>query len=92
MVVRQAAERSAQSYGPGVTTASKSVLLEVMTILRAYREALVLVGGWVPYFLLAQHQPPEDRFVHVGSIDIDLAVDPSKVDEPEYATIMQLLS
>jgi len=84
-------ERTAQSYGPGVTTASKAVLLELWTTLRAYREALVLVGGWVPYFLLAAHQQPADRFVHVGSIDIDLAVDPSRVEEPEYATIVELL-
>ena len=84
-------ERTAQSYGPGVTTASKAVLLELMTTLRTYREALVLVGGWVPYLLLQQHQRSEDPFVHVGSIDIDLAVDPSKVDEPEYATIVELL-
>ncbi len=44
-------ERTAQSYGPGVTGASKSVLLELLTILRAYRDSLVLVGGWAPYFL-----------------------------------------
>lgn len=84
-------ERTAQLYGPGVTTASRAVLLEIMTILRAYREALVLVGGWVPSLLLQRHQRPEDPFVHVGSIDIDLAVDPSTVHEPEYATIMELL-
>ena len=84
-------ERTAQAYGPGVTTASKAVLLELMTTLRAYREALVLVGGWVPYLLLQEHQRPDDPFVHVGSIDIDLAVDPAKVDEPEYATIVELL-
>lgn len=84
-------ERAAQSYGPGVTGASKAVLLELMTALRAYRDALVLVGGWVPSLLLQQHQRPEDRFVHVGSIDIDLAVDATKVHEPEYATILELL-
>ncbi len=86
------AERTTQSYGPGVTTASKTVLLEVMTTLRTYREALVLVGGWAPYFLLAQHQRSENRFIHVGSIDIDLAVDPAAVSEPEYATIVELLT
>lgn len=84
-------ERPASMYGPGVTAASKAVLLELMATLRAYREALVLVGGWVPYFLLAREQPPDDPFVHVGSIDIDLAVDPAKVREPEYATIVDLL-
>jgi hypothetical protein len=84
-------ERTTQSYGPGVTSASRAVLLELWTTLRAYREALVLVGGWVPYFLLSRHQRAEDRFVHVGSIDIDLVVDPARVEEPEYATIVELL-
>jgi len=84
-------ERTAQAYGPGITAASKAVLLELMTALRAYREALVLVGGWAPSFLLAHHRRAGDPFVHVGSIDIDLAVDPSRVQEPEYATIVELL-
>jgi len=85
-------ERTTQNYGPGVTTASKAVLLELMATLRVYRDALVLVGGWVPYFLLEQHRPPEDDFEHVGSIDIDLAVDPEAVREPEYGTIVELLT
>ena len=84
-------ERSSQSYGPGVTSASKAVLLELMTVLRAYQDALVLVGGWVPSLLLERHQRPTDAFSHVGSIDIDLAVDPSAVEPGHYATIVQLL-
>ncbi|MDP3723906.1 MAG: hypothetical protein Q8R91_10530 [Candidatus Omnitrophota bacterium] len=84
--------RTASSYGPGVAGASKAVLLELMTVLRAYRDALILIGGWVPYFLLEQHRRPDDPFVHVGSIDIDLAVDPDMVDEPHYATIAELLT
>ena len=86
------AERTAQTYGPGVTAASRAVLLETMTVLRSYQDALVLVGGWAPYLLLQQHQRPEDQFVHVGSIDIDLAVDPSQVSDAQYATMLQLLA
>jgi hypothetical protein len=85
-------ERTTQHYGPGIATASQSVLLEVMTALRPYRDALVLVGGWVPYLLLQRHQRPDDPFVHVGSIDIDLAVQPDAVAEDEYATIVELLT
>lgn len=84
-------ERTAATYGPGVTSASRAVLLELMTLLRSYQDALVLVGGWVPYFLLERHRAPDDPFVHVGSIDIDLAVDPACVNEPQYATIVELL-
>ena len=120
-------ERTAAAYGPGVTGASKAVLLELMAVLRTYRDALVLVGGWAPYFLLERsgasrgsfapyHEGSAPRggeaemstlkgsnaelrpsrrgtgFVHVGSIDIDLAVDPALVDEPAYATIVELLT
>ncbi len=85
------AERTSRTYGPGVTAASRAVLLELMTLLRPYRDALVLVGGWVPSFLLEQRRRPDDRFVHVGSIDIDLAIDPARVEEPAYATIAELL-
>ena len=65
--------------------------MEVMTILRSYRNALVLIGGWAPYFLLEKHGLPEARFRHVGSIDIDLVIDPEIVDEERYATITRLL-
>ncbi len=84
-------ERTAQTYNPGITAASKSVLLEVMTTLRAYQDALVLVGGWVPYLLLEKHCLPDNTFLHVGSIDIDVAVDPAKLSEQQYATIVELL-
>lgn len=63
-----------------------SVLVEVMTVLGAYRDRLVLIGGWVPYLLLPEGVPE-----HVGSIDVDLAVDFLHVTDNEYATIRDLL-
>ena len=78
-----------QDYSAAVTSASLSVLLEVMTLLAAYRNSLVLVGGWVPYFLLREHGSP--TFQHAGSIDVDLLVDPAAVDSARYATMLQLL-
>lgn len=74
-----------------LTEASKSVLLEVMTILGSYRKSLILVGGWAPYFLIETNKPSDDPFTHVGSIDVDIAVNPKEVGEAEYATIRQLL-
>ena len=38
--------RSAGDYQDGITAASRSGLAEVMTVLGAYRDALVLIGGW----------------------------------------------
>ncbi|MBI4401372.1 MAG: hypothetical protein HY581_07065 [Nitrospirae bacterium] len=96
--------RTAGDYQDGITTASRSGLAEVMITLGAYREALVLIGGWAPYLIL--EQSGEQRafqadafqgdafqvgFVHVGSIDIDLVVDPGLVNAEAYATIVELL-
>ena len=66
--------RTVFDYHPAITDASKSVLLEVMTILRTYSDSLVLIGGWVPYFLLETHKPEGIDFTHIGSIDIDLVI------------------
>lgn len=84
--------RLASDYDSALTNASFSVLLEVSTILNSYQEALVLIGGWVPFLTLRDHGPQDDSFEHVGSIDIDLAVDPALVDEEQYATIFKLLT
>lgn len=94
----------ARDYQDGITAASRSGLAEAMTTLGAYREALVLVGGWAPHLILEQFGEPGlygmglyeaglygGRFVHVGSIDIDLVVDPAIVDAEQYATIVGLL-
>lgn len=85
--------RTIEDYSSVVTSASMSVLLEVMTLLAAYRDSLVLVGGWVPYFLLRDHGGAGygDHFEHAGSIDIDLLVDPTLTDTARYATMLQLL-
>ncbi len=96
--------RSAGDYQDGITAASRSGLAEVMTVLGAYRDALVLIGGWAPYLILdheGQQEPgldnvlgeqeSQERFDHVGSIDIDFVVDPGQVDADQYATIVELL-
>lgn len=71
--------------------ASESILLEIMTILGAYRESLVLVGGWAPYFIIEMFKSPDDNFVHAGSLDIDIAVNPKKIPEVEYKSMLRLI-
>lgn len=83
--------RTIVDYSLAITSASKSVLLELMTILKAYREHIILIGGWVPFFLLESRRLPGVEFTHVGSIDIDLVIDPNIIDDDKYATITQLL-
>ncbi len=97
--------RTAGDYQDGITAASRSGLAEVLTTLGAYRDALVLIGGWAPHLILEefgvegrafqadafQADAFQVGFVHVGSIDIDLVVDPDLVDAERYATIVDLL-
>ncbi len=83
--------RFSSSFEDQLIAASKSALVEVIRTLRPYREAIVLIGGWVPYLLLESHKTPGDTFRHVGSIDIDLIVDPNSVGDDEYQTIVELI-
>ncbi len=85
-------ERVSQDYARPLVEASWSALLELAYCLGSYRHAVVLVGGWVPYILLKDHGRSDVPFEHVGSIDIDLVVDPDQVDEREYATIEQIIT
>jgi hypothetical protein len=85
-------ERVESSYSRPIVEASRSALLELSLTLRSYADALVLVGGWVPYFLLRDHRAFDSDFEHVGSIDIDLVVDPDKIGADEYATIIELIT
>ena len=85
------APRLSGDYGEPVTRASFSALMELGTVLGAYRDALVLVGGWVPYFLLEDNRGHDADFRHVGSIDIDFAVNPDIVDSAGYAEIVELI-
>lgn len=83
--------RVASDYSPEIVEISKSVLGELITALKKYYEALVLVGGWVPYFILQEFGMSEAGFYHVGSIDIDLVVNPDQVDEKAYTTMAKIL-
>jgi len=49
----------------------------------------VLVGGWAPFFLIDEFG--RGGFSHVGSIDIDIAVNPELVRNDEYSTIVDLI-
>ncbi len=70
-----------RQWDSGVT-AARAVLLEVTRVLSEYKGLVVLVGGWVPELLFGQHP---------GSLDVDLALDHTALDEVGYATIRQLL-
>ncbi len=75
-----------RDYSTELVKAAHSVLLELFHLFGEYREHIVLVGGWVPEFLFAQHDTH-----HVGSIDVDLALNHLKLKEEGYRTIQALL-
>lgn len=82
--------RTSADYSGGITDASTSALLELALTLRAYRDSLVLIGGWAPYYIVRENG--RGSYEHIGSIDIDLAVDPGRVGSKQYATIVELLT
>jgi Nucleotidyl transferase AbiEii toxin, Type IV TA system len=63
--------------------AARALLREVCTLLDAYRDDAVLVGGWVPEVLFPDAVPP-----HVGSVDVDLAM---RLDREGYEKVVALL-
>ena len=66
--------------------AARSVMLELVGLLGEYRDDIVLVGGWVPALLL-----PQDKIRHIGSLDVDLALNHRSLKDPGYKTICSLL-
>lgn len=68
--------RDIRHYKPEIVEFSKSILIEICAFLKEYRENFVLVGWWVPYFLLDRYKDKDAEFEHIGSIDIDIALNP----------------
>jgi len=67
-------------YNDDSVAACKSVLVEAFTVLGRHRGHLVLVGGWVPPLLMPSAG-------HIGSIDVDLAIDSREIPPHLYETI-----
>jgi len=73
-------------YTAEAVEAARSVLLELTRLLGEYQDGIVIVGGWVPQLLLSQASRR-----HIGSLDVDVALDHRTLREVGYKTIMQLL-
>jgi hypothetical protein len=63
-----------KDYNKLTVEAAKSVLLELIHLLGAYRDHIVLIGGWVPEFIISSTDNP-----HIGSIDVDIAFNHLKI-------------
>ena len=77
---------SANDYDDRTTAAVKSVLLEIGQILGSFQGKFAVVGGAVPWLLLSESEMP-----HIGTIDVDLALDPVALADGEYATLAESL-
>lgn len=79
--------RTRQDYGERETAAARRVLVDLGQVLGSFfRDSIVVVGGWVPDLLLPDAEEP-----HVGSIDVDLALDADKLRGGRYAEIVESL-
>jgi len=75
-----------KDYDAMQVEAAHSVMLELVRLLGEYRNDIVVVGGWVPALLI-----PQDKARHIGSIDVDLALNHKTLKDPGYKTICRLL-
>lgn len=74
-------------YAAEAVEAARSVLVEIIQLLGEFRDQMVVVGGWVPGLLLAGAREP-----HIGTLDIDLALDFQRLSETSYATLLRALT
>ncbi len=77
---------TAADYGDRESRAAYSVLIELGHVLGAFRGKFVVVGGAVPWLLLPEAEP-----AHVGTLDIDLDLDPDALGDGEYAAFVETL-
>jgi len=78
--------RQERDYTDRQIRAARRVLIDVGQVLASFSDCLVVVGGWVPDLLL-----PEAEEAHVGSIDVDVALDAEKLNGGRYAEMLKLL-
>jgi hypothetical protein len=78
--------RNEADYSERQTVAARRVLVDVGQVLASFVDCLVVVGGWTPDLLLPDADEP-----HVGSIDVDLALDAAKLKDGRYAELIKLL-
>jgi Nucleotidyl transferase AbiEii toxin, Type IV TA system len=78
--------RNESDYSDRQVEAARRVLIDLGQVLASFRDAIVVIGGWVPDLLLPDAEPK-----HIGSIDVDLALDAARLGDGRYAEILKLL-
>src|SRR3972149_4180786 len=62
----------------------KVVLQQIVHNVLVLRDNIVIIGGWSPTFLLPQSSEP-----HIGSLDIDVALNFARIPDNTYRTILE---
>lgn len=78
--------KSRKDYDDLGIRAARSVLLELVRVLGEYRDDIAIIGGWVPSLLL---ENADEK--HIGSTDVDLALNHRTIDDAVYRNIQDLL-
>ena len=78
--------RREADYSGRQVEAAHRVLVDLGQVLASFHDAIVVVGGWVPDLLIPGAEPK-----HIGSIDVDLALDAAKLKDGRYAQLLKLL-
>lgn len=78
--------RQREDYSDRQIEAAHRVLVDLGQVLAAFADCLVVVGGWIPDLLMPKADEP-----HVGSIDVDLALDAEKLAAGRYAELLKSL-
>lgn len=76
----------ATDYPERDVRAVRRVLVELGQVLGNWRDSFVVVGGAVPWLLLPDAMP-----AHIGTLDIDLALNPAKLANEKYAGLIEML-
>lgn len=78
--------RHGSDYSERQIEAAHRVLVDLGQVLASFADYLVVIGGWVPDLLI-----PVAEESHIGSIDVDLALDAEKMEDENYADIHKLI-
>jgi hypothetical protein len=78
--------RHREDYGPRQVEAAHRVLVDIGQVLASFVDCLVVIGGWVPDLLLVNAEK-----MHIGSIDVDVALDAGKLGKGRYADLLKVL-
>ncbi len=78
--------RFREDYSDRQVEAARRVLIDVGQVLASFADCMVVIGGWVPDLLL-----PKTEERHVGSIDVDFALDADRLQDGRYAELLSLL-